>query len=120
MDGETRSTVHGPRSAPLYEHVAYLAQNWNTGNNIGLVVGATQPEALTRIRAAAPDLWFLVPGVGAQGGDLETALKAGLRADGKGMLVNVSRAISRAENPRLEAAKLRDEMADDQFIGNGK
>ena len=94
----------------LYEHVAYLAQAWNTGNNIGLVVGATQPEALARLRAAAPDLWFLVPGVGTQGGDLATALRSGLRADGKGMLVNVSRAISRAENPKLEAARLRDEM----------
>lgn len=122
MNGETRSTVHGPRSAPLYEHVAHLAQKWNTGNNIGLVVGATQLEALTRVRAAAPDLWFLVPGVGAQGGDLDTALKAGLRADGKGMLVNVSRAISRAENPRLEAAKLRDEMAEisSSVMGNRK
>ncbi len=94
----------------LYEHVAYLAQTWNTGNNIGLVVGATQIEALRRVRAAAPDLWLLVPGVGAQGGDLETTLRAGLRADGKGLLVNISRTISRSENPRLEAANLRDEM----------
>lgn len=95
---------------PLHEHIACLAQQWNVGNNIGLVVGATQPEALTRVRSAAPDLWFLAPGVGAQGGDLETALRSGLRADGKGMLVNVSRSISRSENPKLEAAKLRDEM----------
>jgi uridine monophosphate synthetase len=100
----------GVRAIPLYEHVARLAQSWNTGNNIGLVVGATQPEALRRVRAAAPELWFLVPGVGAQGGDLETALRLGLRADGKGMLINVSRAISRAENPKHEAARLRDEM----------
>ena len=94
----------------LYEHVAYLAQEWNTKNNIGLVVGATQPEALTRVRAAAPDLWFLAPGIGAQGGDLETALKAGLRKDGKGMLLSVSRGISRAANPGLAAAELRDEI----------
>ena len=94
----------------LHEHIAHLAQKWNTEDNIGLVVGATQPEALARVRAAAPDLWFLVPGVGAQGGDLTTALQSGLRPDGKGMLVNVSRVISRAENPKLEAAKLRDEM----------
>jgi uridine monophosphate synthetase len=96
--------------APLYIHVAKLAQQWNTADNIGLVVGATHPEALARVRSAAPDLWFLVPGVGAQGGDLETALRRGLRADGKGMLINVSRSISRSENPRSEAAKLRDEM----------
>jgi uridine monophosphate synthetase len=116
------SPVGADRDPPLrlHEHIARLAQKWNEKNNIGLVVGATQPEALIRVRAAAPDLWFLVPGVGAQGGDLETALKAGLRADGKGLLVNVSRAISRAENPRLEAAKLRDEMLEvirDQGLG---
>ena len=100
----------GQSPLPLYEHVARLAQQWNTGNNIGLVVGATQPEALARVRDAAPDLWFLSPGVGAQGGDLKTALKAGLRADGKGMLINVSRSIARAENPGLAAAELRDEI----------
>ncbi|OIO87589.1 MAG: orotidine 5'-phosphate decarboxylase, partial [Anaerolineae bacterium CG2_30_58_95] len=65
--------------APLYIHVAKLAQRWNSGDNIGLVVGATQPEALRRVRAAAPELWFLVPGVGAQGGDLAAALRSGLR-----------------------------------------
>ena len=97
-------------SVRLYEYVACLAQQWNTGGNIGLVVGATQPEALARVRAAAPDLWFLVPGVGAQGGYLETALCSGLRADGKGMLINVSRGISRAENPAKAAAELRDQI----------
>jgi uridine monophosphate synthetase len=95
---------------PLYEHVARLAQTWNTGNNIGLVVGATQPEALAGVRAAAPDLWFLSPGIGAQGGDLGTALQAGLRKDGKGMLLPISRGISRAVNPALAAAELRDEI----------
>ena len=95
---------------PLHIHIAQLAQTWNSGDNIGLVVGATQLDALRRVRAAAPDLWLLVPGVGPQGGDLEAAIIAGLRKDGKGMLINVSRAISRAENPRLEAAKFRDEM----------
>ena len=94
----------------LYEYVAKLAQSWNTNNNIGLVVGATQPEALSNVRAAAPDLWFLSPGVGAQGGDLATALKAGLRKDGKGMLINVSRSIAKAESPKRAAAKLRDEI----------
>jgi uridine monophosphate synthetase len=101
----------GQGTLPLYIHIAHLAQIWNSGNNIGLVVGATQLEALRHVRAAAPDLWLLVPGVGAQGGDLEAALNAGLRPDGKGMLINVSRSIARAENPKLEAAKLRDEMA---------
>ncbi|MDX9992204.1 MAG: orotidine-5'-phosphate decarboxylase [Anaerolineales bacterium] len=95
---------------PLYIHVAHLAQTWNTKNNIGLVVGATQPESLARVRAAAPDLWFLAPGIGAQGGDLESALRAGLRPDGKGMLIPVSRALSRAAKPALAAAEFRDEI----------
>jgi uridine monophosphate synthetase len=100
---------------PLFERVAYLAQQWNSGNNIGLVVGATQIEALRRVRAAAPDLWFLVPGVGTQGGDLDTALRSGLRADGKGMLINISRGISRAENPARAAAELRDDIVNIQY-----
>ncbi|HEX7540621.1 MAG TPA: orotidine-5'-phosphate decarboxylase [Anaerolineales bacterium] len=108
-----------PQGSPLHVHIAHLAQNWNTGNNIGLVVSATQPEALTRVRAAAPDLWFLVPGVGVQGGDLETALKSGLRADGKGMLINVSRGISRAENPAKAAAEMRDAIINIQYALKG-
>ncbi|HSL31133.1 MAG TPA: orotidine-5'-phosphate decarboxylase, partial [Anaerolineales bacterium] len=95
---------------PLHVHVAKLAQAWNTKNNVGVVVGATYPETLTRIRQLAPDLWFLAPGIGAQGGELASALKAGLRKDGKGMLVNVSRSIARAEKPGVAAAELRDSM----------
>lgn len=94
----------------LYEHVAKLAQAWNTKNNIGLVVGATHPEALSSVRVAAPDLWFLAPGVGAQGGELESALKAGLRKDGKGILIPISRGVSRAKDPRRAAAELRDQI----------
>ena len=95
---------------PLHIKVAQLAQQWNTKNNIGLVVGATHVEAMKRVRAAAPDLWFLAPGVGAQGGELESALRAGLRKDGKGMLLPVSRGIARAEKPGLAAAELRDQI----------
>ena len=95
---------------PLYAHVAQLAQASNTRNNVGLVVGATHPQALARVRAAAPDLWFLVPGVGAQGGQLETALQAGLRTDGRGLLITVSRSLARASNPAKAAAELRDEI----------
>jgi uridine monophosphate synthetase len=96
----------------LYERVAKLAQAWNVKNNIGLVVGATHTDAMKRIRAVAPELWFLAPGVGAQGGELETALRAGLRKDGKGLLLPMSRAISRAENPKLAAAEIRDQMVE--------
>jgi len=102
--------VGAENSAPLYIYVAHLAQQWNEKNNIGIVVGANHPAVMSNIRAAAPDLWFLSPGIGAQGGDLETALKSGLRKEGKGMLINVSRSIARAENPGLAAAELRDEI----------
>ena len=95
---------------PLHEHVAHLAQSWNTNNNIGLVVGATHVDALKRVRAAAPDLWFLAPGVGAQGGELASTLRAGLRRDGSGMLIPISRGISRAKNPKLAAAEIRDQV----------
>jgi len=96
--------------APLYVYVAQLAQQWNEKNNVGIVVGATHPQIMEMIRAAAPDLWFLAPGVGAQGGELELALTSGLRSDGKGMLISVSRSLARAENPGLAAANLRDEI----------
>ena len=87
----------------LYERVAALARRWNTQGNVGLVVGATHPQALARVRSVAPDLWFLAPGVGAQGGDLAAALRSGLRDDGLGMLLPVSRLLSRAANPRQAA-----------------
>ncbi|HEY9525931.1 MAG TPA: orotidine-5'-phosphate decarboxylase [Anaerolineales bacterium] len=95
---------------PLHIHIAKLAQTWNSKNNIGLVVGATYPEVLARVRGVAPEMWFLAPGIGAQGGDLESALRAGLRKDGKGMLLPVSRSIARAEKPGLAAAELRDQI----------
>jgi len=94
----------------MYIHVAMLAEMWNEKNNIGLVVGATHTDAMKSIREAAPNLWFLAPGVGAQGGELETALRAGLRKDGKGLLLPMSRSISRAENPGKAAAEIRDEI----------
>ncbi|MDO8754308.1 MAG: orotidine-5'-phosphate decarboxylase, partial [Anaerolineales bacterium] len=95
---------------PLYLYVAFMAQEWNVNKNIGLVVGATHPQIMGMIRSAAPDLWFLSPGVGAQGGELELALKSGLRADGKGLLLPVSRAIARAESPAKAAAEMRDQI----------
>jgi uridine monophosphate synthetase len=94
----------------LYELVARLAQGWNQNYNLGLVVGATHPEALQRVRALAPDLWFLVPGIGAQGGDLQLALRAGLRADGLGMLISASRSIARSTDPRRAARGLVDQI----------
>jgi len=102
--------VGAESSAPLYIYVAHLAQQWNERNNIGIVVGATHPQIMSNIRAAAPDLWFLAPGVGTQGGELESTLQAGLRKDGKGVLIPISRSISRAEKPGLVAAEIRDQI----------
>ncbi|CAJ1021153.1 Orotidine 5'-phosphate decarboxylase / HUMPS family [Leishmania utingensis] len=91
----------------LYEAVAERAEGlWNANRNVGLVVGATDPIALARVRARAPTLWFLVPGIGAQGGSLRASLDAGLRADGSGMLINVSRGLASATDPRAAAKEL--------------
>jgi uridine monophosphate synthetase len=107
---ERSSNLRPPSLVPLFIHVAKLAQKWNTKKNVGIVVGATHPQVMSDIRQAVPDLWFLAPGVGAQGGELESALKSGLRKDGKGILIPVSRGISRAENPRRAAAEFRDSI----------
>jgi orotidine-5'-phosphate decarboxylase len=88
---------------PLYSRVAREATEWGPGGTVGLVVGATAPTELRAIRAAAPGLAFLVPGIGAQGGEIEpvlgagpaTAAPAGIRPGG-GLLVNVSRGIASA------------------------
>ncbi len=88
---------------PLYEYVAQLAQSWGSVDQIGFVVGATQPQALARVRALCPQSWILAPGVGAQGGSLQKALQAGLRADGSGLIVPVSRGVMLADDPRAAA-----------------
>ena len=107
---DLQDLVVAPAGEFLYEHVALLAQSWNSRDNVGLVVASTQPDALRRVRALAPGLWILAPGVGAQGGDLRLALQAGLRADGLGMLLPVSRALSRAADPARAARELRDQI----------
>ncbi len=99
-----------PQEFTVFEVVALLAAGWNTLDNLGLVVGATHPQALERVRSLAPELWILAPGIGAQGGDLQTALKAGLRPDGMGLLIPVSRAISRRADPRQAAIELRNQI----------
>ena len=93
---------------PLYLRLARIASAWNTADNLGLVVGATDPVALTEVRRAVSDIWLLAPGVGAQGGDLEAVLRAGLREDGLGMVIPVSRGIAKAEDPRVEAIRLKE------------
>ncbi|MDY6779575.1 MAG: orotidine-5'-phosphate decarboxylase, partial [Halobacteria archaeon] len=77
---------------PLYLHVAERCVEWNANSNIGLVVGATAPDEMERVRNHADDLPFLVPGVGAQGGDVEAAVEHGLNSEGVGV-VNSTRSI---------------------------
>ena len=98
----------------LYEHIARLAQGpWNLNGQLGLVVGATYPTEIERVRAVAPNLPLLIPGVGAQGGDAVATVRAGWR-DGAPIIVNSSRAILYASNnedfaqaARREALKTR-------------
>ncbi len=90
----------------VYEAMADLAKGWGGPGQVGLVVGATRPEELAAVRARSPDAWILAPGVGAQGGDLAATVAAGVRWDGLGLLVNVSRGISRAADPGHAAAEL--------------
>ncbi len=94
----------------LFEHIVRQAMAWGEPGQIGLVVGATQPQALARVRAllAGRPCWILAPGVGAQGGDLSAALAAGLDAGGSGLLVPVSRHVIYADDPRTAAQQLRD------------
>lgn len=82
---------------PLYEVVAELALKWNeSNNNIGLVVGATFPEQIARVRKICPNLLFLIPGIGAQGGDIQKTVQSAIDAEGRGFIINVSRQIMNA------------------------
>lgn len=94
---------------PFYKQIAKKVVNeWNTNNNCMLVLGAKYPKQLQEIRKLAGDMTFLVPGIGAQGGDLGKTVKAGLNSKNAGMIINSSRGIIFAKNPRKEAEKLRD------------
>lgn len=101
---------------PLYLAVARtVAQRWNANGNCGLVVGATYPEQLQAIRQAVGDLPLLIPGIGAQGGDLAAVMRVGLDSQGAGLLISASRSIIYASSgadfadaARREAQQLRD------------
>jgi orotidine-5'-phosphate decarboxylase len=84
-------TVNGK---PLYQHVAQLvAEKWNTNGQCGLVVGATFPDELAQVRKIVGDMPLLVPGIGAQGGDIQATVAAGRTVNSAGMMINSSRAI---------------------------
>jgi orotidine-5'-phosphate decarboxylase len=102
---------------PLFEMVALKAAEWNTRSNIGLVVGATYPEQLRRVRELCPEVPLLIPGIGAQGGDLAAVVRYGVDASGEKAIINCSRQIlyaskgkDFAEAARREALKLRDRI----------
>ncbi len=103
---------------PLYKHIARIVvSKWNENNNCMLVVGATYPKDLSQIRKIAPDMIFLIPGIGTQGGDLEKTLQAGLTKDKKGLIIHSARAIIFADSTndfaqaaRNAAKKLRNEI----------
>lgn len=86
----------------LFNEVAAQSQKWNDRYpaSVGLVVGATWPETFIEIRQRAPHLWYLVPGIGEQGGSLEDSLSAGLNSNGDGILASASRSILYAANDR--------------------
>ncbi|WP_101926231.1 MULTISPECIES: orotidine-5'-phosphate decarboxylase [Luteimonas] len=91
--------AHAGATRPLYQHVAEtIARDWNGHGNVSLVVGATWPEQLREVRAIVGDMPFLVPGVGAQGGDVEAVVGNAKTADGTGLMVSSSRAILYASN----------------------
>jgi orotidine-5'-phosphate decarboxylase len=105
------------QAKPLFELVALKAREWNTRGNIGLVVGATYPEQLRRVRELCPQLPLLIPGIGAQSGDLASAVRYGVDASGERAIINCSRQIlyaskgrDFAQAARREALKLRDEI----------
>ncbi len=118
MDFQTLpiETFDGP--VKLYEKVLKTVSSWGTDANTMFVVGATRPEMLGEVRKLVPNHFFLVPGVGAQGGSLQEVCKYGLNAD-VGLLVNASRSIlfassgdDFAQKAREEALKMQQEMAE--------
>lgn len=103
---------------PLFMHVARLVSDWNEHGNCGLVVGATTPEELAQVRSAAGAMPILIPGVGAQGGDLEASVQAGKDSHGTGFIISVSRSVIAASNGDdfAEAARAQAEALHSSII----
>lgn len=87
-----------------------VSQEWNSNNNCMLVVGATYPEELAQVRQIVGDMPLLIPGIGAQGGDVGAVIKTGLNSQGQGMVINSARGIIFAEDPGKEARELKEEI----------
>ena len=103
------------KSGPLFESIAKTAATWSSEGQCGLVVGATHPEDLPRVRQLAPELPFLIPGVGSQGGEAGSIVSQAATADGVGVLVNASRSILYASSDVDFASAAR--QATDQLRG---
>jgi len=106
--GADLQTLKGANQIPLYLQVAGLvADQWDTHGQCGLVVGATVPQEIAKVRERVGDMPLLIPGIGAQGGDIVATVQAGRDANGKGMMINSSRAILYASDAEdwLEAAQ---------------
>src|SRR3989338_8329365 len=107
--GELQDLVAGGES--LWKIIAKkVVAEWNANGNCMLVMGATYPKELKEARELAGDMTFLVPGIGTQDGDIKETIEAGLNGEKKGMIINSSRGIIFAANPKEEAKKLRDEI----------
>jgi len=96
------------KGKPLYEHVVAAAKKWNTRKNIGLVVGATRPAELRRVRSLAREMPLLIPGIGAQKGDLESAVRFGCDRRGELAIINIGRSILFASSGEDFADRARD------------
>jgi orotidine 5'-phosphate decarboxylase subfamily 2 len=92
----------------LFERIVENAVTWDVTGAVGFVVGATDVSAIETVRHHAPDAPLLIPGVGAQGGDLDAALLAGMGKDGGGVIFPMSRSLASASSPKAEAKKMRD------------
>ena len=95
---------------PLWQVIAEKARDWNKRGNCMLVVGATNPREMAQVRSLVGDMTLLVPGIGAQGGDLAAVLGAGLNSAGRGLIINSSRGIIFAEDPARAASELRNQI----------
>lgn len=96
----------------VYEQVVQKSKQWNKHDNIGLVVGATHPQELQSIRKLVPEMPFLVPGIGTQGGDLKSTIEAGLDPYRRGIIINVSRDIIYSTNDKLFGEAARNKAKD--------
>ncbi len=100
------------RGKPLYQVVAEHVTRWNENGNLGVVAGATYPEDLAKVRKIVGDLPILVPGIGAQGGDLKATLQNSLDSKKQGLIIHSARGIILSPNPREAALRLHREIVD--------